>query len=364
MPNITFLEPGTDATGDFSFFELTTGTVTSDTTVSKTGPRSIKFASGAGSTFSEAYRTGVLADAGRRVSFWFRIDTLPAASTIIFYLLQSNGATVHRTNLETNGTVKNFPLGPTAVTGTKVLAINTWYRISVDYIITNTTTFTFKIYIDGVLDSTVNSGTLTRTATDAIDCYMDSTVGANVNCWFDSVYVDAGTDQSDPGNVLVTAKKPAANNTNNFNLAIGANPANRWTNVNEVPLSETNGWEESILADTQENYTLEAAGVGDVNISSATILGRTAWIWAKATTGGLGTPKIMDNGTETAIVLTSASKLFTVITTSASYPSNAAGIGARSTNNADPMFFYECGTIIAYYPGIKTTRVLLTKVGM
>ncbi len=108
------------------------------------------------------------------------------------------------------------------------------------------------------------------------------------------------------------------------------------------------------LADTQENYTLQAAGVGDVDISGSSLVSRCAWIWAKETVGGLGTPKLMDNGTETAVVLTTAAALYTVITDSALYPGNAAGIGMRSANAAAGTFLYECGTLIAYIPQLAS----------
>jgi hypothetical protein len=78
-----------------------------------------------------------------------------------------------------------------------------------------------------------------------------------------------------------------------------------------------------------------------------------AWIWAKGAAGGLGTPQIMDNGTESAITLTSSGKLFRVTTTSASYPSDAEGIGMRATATADDAFLYECGTLIVY----RTTKL-------
>jgi len=57
----------------------------------------------------------------------------------------------------------------------------------------------------------------------------------------------------------------------------------------------------------------------------------------------------MDNGSESAITLTTAPALYTLLTASASYPSNAAGIGIRSSTTAN-TFLYECGTLIAYTP--------------
>jgi hypothetical protein len=83
-----------------------------------------------------------------------------------------------------------------------------------------------------------------------------------------------------------------------------------------------------------------------VDLTGATLVGRSAWIWAKITVASVAA-KIMDNGTEFPITLTTSSALYTHCTTSAGYPSNAAGIGARSSTTAN-TFLYECGTLIAY----------------
>jgi len=204
-----------------------------------------------------------------------------------------------------------------------------------------------KLFIDGILDG---SGTITPFTNIGGSVGWADAPGANKVVYVRDIYADDSTALTDPGDIRVTAKRPAPNNVNNFDTAVGANPANRWTNVNERALSETNAWEQLLLADTQENFTLEAANIGDVDLSEVgiSLIARLAWIWAKATVGALGTPKIMDNGAETAIVLTTSPALYTVLTDSASYPSNAAGIGMRAANAAAATFLYECGTLIAY----------------
>ena len=81
-------------------------------------------------------------------------------------------------------------------------------------------------------------------------------------------------------------------------------------------------------------------------------MSRSAWIWAKQLVAVAGTPGITDNGPTTAITLTTASKLYTVLTDSASYPSDVSGIGMRSAGvAADATDLFECGTLIAYIPG-------------
>ena len=70
----------------------------------------------------------------------------------------------------------------------------------------------------------------------------------------------------------------------------------------------------------------------------------------KAVTGGtsVGDPKIMVNGTETSIVLTTSNALYTKCVDSASYPSNAAAIGMRSSGTTADTYMYECGVLVAY----------------
>jgi hypothetical protein len=68
----------------------------------------------------------------------------------------------------------------------------------------------------------------------------------------------------------------------------------------------------------------------------------------------------MDNGTESAITLTGTPALYTKITDSATYPTNAAGIGMRSTGAAVDTFLYEAGTLIAYKPGAGAVSAAIT----
>jgi hypothetical protein len=64
--------------------------------------------------------------------------------------------------------------------------------------------------------------------------------------------------------------------------------------------------------------------------------------------GGEGSPGIVDNGSVTAMTLTAVDAFYSSITDSASYPSNAAGIGMRSTAANADIKFYEGGTLIAF----------------
>lgn len=344
---IIFLEAGTNATYDVKFWYAPfSGGISSSTDQAHTGSRSLKVNVDGSEANSNA---DVLADAGRRISAYVymtgtqnptHIMKGQAADTTIVWKLEIIGGALQLLDrfgaqIGSNGTV---------VPGT-----NAWTRLAVSYTMTSTTVNAFKVYVGGTLSINATNSTVDRTGTSRLVLAG----GTGTAAYWSDIYVDDGSDLADPGDIRVTAKLPAANNTNSFDTAIGANPANRWTNVNERALSETNGWRHAATTNVQENFTLQTAAVGDVDLSSGvTLVGRSAWIWAKGTAGGAGTPKIMDNGTETAVVLTNAAKLFAVLTASASYPSDAAGIGIRSTNNADDTFLYECGTLIAYTPAI------------
>ena len=360
-----FMEPGTDATFGLQFLTTTTGTVASDSTQFQTGLRSLKFTSSAGGAVAEFNKGAIVQDAGARVSFYIRFTNLPTGNLDIF-LTTTAGDGPNCFGLRvTSGGVLQFTDGVTTQLGTNgsTLSTATWYRLCVSYTITSTTVFSLRLYKDAASDiSVTNSGTLNSTGSADVDMgWMSASVGNSLILNIDDIYVDNSAALTDTGNVKVTAKLPAANNVNAFNTVIGANPANRWTNVNERALSETNGWGDNAASTQLENYGLQGASAGDVDISAATIVARTAWIWAKQLVAVAGTPGITNNGTTTAITLTTTSALYTNIVDSASYPSDVAGIGMRSAGvAADATDLFECGMLIAYTPaagGLTTEYV-------
>jgi adhesin/invasin len=93
-----------------------------------------------------------------------------------------------------------------------------------------------------------------------------------------------------------------------------------------------------------ETYQVQAQGSG-VDLSSGTLVARMAWVWAKASAAG--TAYLIDNGTETAISLTTTSALYTRLTDTATYPSGTDQIGLRAVDGDTDTDLYECGAIIA-----------------
>ncbi len=345
---ITYLNPGNSHTYDLSAWDLTAGVITTDSGTVHGQPRSLKI----GSTYGNARKLNVLADAGFRISFYFQFSALPSDHTEgdgVFAIWTSTPLPVINMRLdESTGVLKLYDSGGgTAIAGgagTIGLSPSTWYRIAIAGTLTSNTVNHFKVWVDGVLDIDKSNAGLDRAG--AYQVFFSA--GTGQNSFFSDIYIDDGAGLDDPGDMRVTAKLPASNSTNSWNTAIGANPANRWENVNERPLSETNGWEETALAAAEESYGIQADSAGDVNLTGTTIVGFGTWVWAKGGAGGLGAPKIIHNGADVAVALTSSAAYYATYTTSATYPSGV--IGMKSAGVLDTTFLYETGVVVAYTP--------------
>lgn len=362
MATIIFAEPGSDATNDLSFFSATAGTVVSATDQKHTGPNAIKCSTGVGITATFT-RDSILADTGRAISFWMYFDVLPSAGNLLNII--GGGPSVYTLSWQAGGILRQAPVGATFVDGTQVFAANTWYRCTVAYSITNATTFTFKFYVHGVLDSTANAGTLTNTGTNAIRLGILSTAGANKNIWFDDIYVDDRTDSSNPGAVVVTAKRPFANGTTNgFSTQIGSGGSGYGSGhspqVNERPLSQTNGW--SMIgagSAITEEYNVENAATGDVSLTGATIKGVIGWVFGKSALSETGSMVV--DGTSANIALTSTATLFRQVSaTPTTYPAGTGtDIGMVTSTTVTTVSLYECGMLVAYIPPATSSMFLV-----
>lgn len=350
-----FLESGGDATQDFSFWSSTAGTVAIDSTVSFTGPCSIKvMANGANGSVT---KNAVMADAGRRLSFRFRGDnTVTSGNGGILLIATSGGTAIFNIQLTTAMVLRLQPVGATVVLGTKVLALNTWYRITVSYTITNTTTFKFAVFIDGVLEATATAGTLTNVGTDQLlfRAANGNYTGA-ANNWFDDIYLDDGTDYLDPGNIRVTAKRPNANGTTNgFTTQIGSGSSGYGSGhspqVNERPLSTTNGW--SMIGAggaVTEEYNVEGQATGDISVAGATLVDFMGWVYASSALSETGSIVLV--GAASNISLTSSNTMFTKFAGSTTYPpGTGADIGIVTSTTVTTVSLYECGIVVAYKP--------------
>jgi len=286
-----FIEPGTDATFNTSFFASTAGVVTSDASVVHTGTRSLKCFSGndggEGNTtlvYSQRFKVSETNRLNKgRCSFYFRFDTIPdnpdpfggpGRDTIfIFESISPSVSNVYQLAInESSQLILHSDDGIELAVGS-ILSLNTWYRICVAHNLTSTTVNEIRVFINGTLDISVSNVSLVRFNPERAvfgQGRVNSTPDASF--YFDNIYIDDKVDLSDTGDIRVTAKLPNSNSTNNFGTAIGNNPSNRYENVNERVASDANGWQENSGGPypIDENYGIQGASTGDIDISSYT----------------------------------------------------------------------------------------------
>jgi hypothetical protein len=161
---VIFAEPGGDATGGLQFYLGSVGTVTVTTNQPRTGARSIEYATGAGGAEAHCYKDAVLADAGRRVSFSFRFDTLPGTLATVWEAFTAAAAPIFWLNLKSDGLLQLATTG-LSIDGTTVLSTSQTYHLAVCYTITSTTVNEFRVYLNGILEITWSNQTLPTTVT-------------------------------------------------------------------------------------------------------------------------------------------------------------------------------------------------------
>ncbi len=262
-------------------YSSTAGTVTVESTVIRANHgRSIKCNTSNPAVGANVFRSGVLADAGRRISFYFRFTTAPSAAAAIATLFAAGGAngiigirltTANKLALYNNATTLY-------ATGTQILSVDTWYRVTLSYTITSASSNHFKVWIDGAVTPDIDLTDVTSldfTGSDTLRLGIGVGAGTDHIAYYSDVYVDDGTDLADPGNINLTGKLPSGVNANNFDTT-GGNGA-----VNERPISETNYKEQASSSSVQQNYTLQTAAEGDFDLTGATIVAYTTWLWSK-----------------------------------------------------------------------------------
>lgn len=376
MAVTTFLFDGTDATQDLSMLLSATGTVVSATDQQHTGPRSVKLSTGAGPT-DAVTRTpdGMFDAAGSQYSIWFRTNDVTVGSNSPILRIQTAGgaAALHAIFINTGATLTQTPTGATAVVGATVLSVNTWYRISLSFYITNSTTFAFKLYINGVLESTATAGTMSQTAPARLALLASQVLGTNADCWFDDLVIVTGgassSAQPDLGttsanSLRVTNKRPFANGTTNgFTTQIGSGGSGYGTGhapqVNEQPLSVTNGW--SMVgagAAVTEEYTIEGPTVGDFDLTGYAILDYMGWIYASSLVSETGQIKV--GGSASNIALTSANTMFTAAKGSTTFPAGGTDIGIITATDLTTVSLYEAGVLFALEPSVAVVRDMIS----
>lgn len=305
----------------------------------------------------------VCSDAGTRISFWINVRTNPGATDTIVVINQTGfGATPWRMRLTTagviqltNGTVQIGSNGQTLSAG--------WHRLSFAYTITSTTVNEFRTWVDGVADISITNATLTTTGSSDIligNASGDGTISMRLS----DFYIDNSSSLTDPGGILVTAKRPFANGTANdytVNGSAGAYGSGNARYTNERPINTTNTVSVTPTTVKTEEYSIEAKSVGDIDISSATIIDFMGWMSAKvASTANTPVMKIIVAGVSTTKTLTTTNAIYTQIAGSSTYPAGNTDIGmsAQYTTTGHLVTLNECGVVVAYIPFTTTDKTL------
>lgn len=368
-----FLSPGGDetfsiATGGGEIWDnfITGATIVTDI-VHGSHVKSIKYAPNTGGEVTS--RLGVCQDSGTRINFFVYINALPNATGSLFYVATTGDLTVVKARVKSTGVIifvdaNNVQLGSDGPT----LSTGQWYRFSLAYTITSKTINRFEFFVNGVSGISLTNVTLINNISNNFtlgNISGDTTFDIRSS----DHYVDDSNALTDPGNIWVIAKRPNTNGTTNgFTTQIGSGGSGYGSGhspqVNERPADDTNGWSIATVASAiTEEYNIENASTGDINISGATIVDYMGWLKTKALTNETG--KIIVNGVSTDISITTTSIFFTKAAGSSTYPAGTgADIGITSAAVATTISLYECGIMIAYIPAVATasnigTRTLL-----
>lgn len=361
MANLVFADPGGDsveAIGYFCKVNNNSSGISFVTSIKFQGIGSYKFDSGASNLATDVYNPlELLVAAGTRKTVQWRYETVPASATTIVSIVDTlgNQGAIFRVRVKPSGSGVVLQLQNalgTTTDGTTVFNTGSFNRISYSFVLHAVDNLDVKLYLNGIQEVSLTAQpTGGRSVVTGYFYGWDEAPGANRVCYFDQILIDDGNDLSDIGdNKRSTAKLPATANANNFDTTGGTGA------VNERPLSETNYKQQAGSSQVSQNYNLETAAGGDIDISSSTIVGYIGWLWAKQAAVS-GTPKITVEGTDYAITLTTSPALYIKAITSASYPSNAAAIGMVSSGTADNTFLYECGVVVIYTSTVPVVSI-------
>ncbi len=357
MPTAKFLEAGTAATQGLEFWPSTTvtnGTIASDSAGVGGSTRSINCTSttASGKAFANYGSFYVPAIRGRS-SFYYRTTRIPAGTLSNSIQAGLGGGCELALNTAAHLILLASDEATVLATGTATLAINTDYRISTAFSKTSQTVNTFEVYVNGVLDFSatnvdVQSGVGNATLRLGRNIAANN-IGTGTD-YFAHFYTDELTT-GDPGNILVTAKRPLTNGTVNGYTASGTASSYGTGNaayVNERPLSQTN-LVAVVNAGTvvTEEYNIEGRSVGDIDLTSKSIVDYVGWVYTKALSAETG--RMVLNGNSYAISITTSAAMFSQPAGSTLYPAGTGtDIGEITDTTATTVTLYECGIQFAY----------------
>lgn len=353
----TFTDPGADSTYGLEKWSVVNGVPTVGTDFLRgTHTKCIKFP--VNSQANLLSPNGVVADAGSRIVFGIYINALPSTARTIFLVRTAAAASVWSLGITAAGVMQLTGTGQIGSDGA-TLAVGQYYQITIANTITSTVVNRFEVFVHNaagvaMTGISVTNGTLPTTGQSNIrlGCVVADTT-------FDFRYSDIGADDSNSladiaPLVYITPKRPFANGTlNQLTTQIGAGGSGygsgRSPQVNELPLSTTNGWSRAGTGGPwTEEYTVEGLAVGAVNLTGLTLLGSRAWVYAKAAASITG--QIVADGVSSNISLTTTNTMFTAPIAGTAFPSGAAAVGIVTDTSANLVSLFECGVDIAYNP--------------
>ncbi len=371
---ILFLESGGGGPGTTGMWGATSGTTAVDTSVFPSGTdRSTRLDTGATPTAAFLRRAGVLADAGRRISFSARFSTVtPAAASQFFSPRTSGNTEIWYLQINTDSTVKLRKVGVDIKLGTTVLSPNTWYRFSLAYVITSASNYTMKLWINGVLEWTAQGTGAGGSDPDIVVAAAEFSLtahtgqGTNQSNYFANVYIDDLTTLDDPGagsspdGLWVTPKRPNANGANQgFDTTTSTTNSGYGTGnsiyVNEIPVTTTGARRHNANSAARDDYAIENAATGAADLTGNTILGICGWAHGQGPAATQTNDQIVLDNTS-AVPSTICGSFTTTAAirwrclTQATYPgANAIGWN-RAINSTTDAIMNECGVLVASLP--------------
>ncbi len=346
----TWIDSGGDSTTDTSMYSSVGTAQSIDATIFHTGPNALK--AGSGAAAGQFNRTNVLADAGRRCTFWIYLpDATPATNTFFALFEDSAGATnVLRLRLNTTGVLDVLSTASLG-TGATVLSDNTWTRINFSYVISGTANV--RLRINGTDEVSLTGATLANTGTNRLSLRTNITTTV---VYFDDIYCDDGTDLGDPGDIRVTAKRPISSGTAvEYTGEIGMCPCGgigtgHAPDVSERPIDTGHGWNIDNTGGgivKTEEYNVQTASAGDVDITGKTVKGVLGWVHAGSTANA--NSSIMLQGSSSGTISTTNANATYFKIGSATYPAGTGtDVGIVSDTTATIFRIYEAGVVIGY----------------
>lgn len=359
---VKFLEPGGDADFGTNLWTVESGAPSIVTDFVHAGHvKSIKYAP---ATIDVLVAKTTTTDAAGRHHFWLYINALPSATATIGGIENFGVTPVYKLRLSSAGVLILAKSDNTQIATGSTLSIGRWYELTLAHKITSATVNELRLFLASTLDITVTNTTLVDTGSNAF-FFGNSSTNATLDMRTSDHYMDDSNALTYPGNIMVTAKRPVSNGTAvEFTTQIGAGGSGYGTGhapqVNERALSATNGWSLSTTTRKTEEYSIEGQAVGDIDISSGTIVDYMGWIRASVnSTANSPVHRIIVANVLTAKTMTTSAATYLQVAGSSTYPAGNTDIGMDGQFTTTPHLtsLFECGIVVAYIPPPTTKTI-------